>query len=124
AVAVVAAVVLKVAVIGRFHIGNVQKAVAANAEIYERRLNTRLDVDNPSLVDVADVALLAGTLDVELLQDAILEDGNAALFRLEYVDKHVFLHENPFRCGSARRQRLPPKDLVKPRRPRADPIEV
>src|SRR5205085_11284224 len=40
----------------------------------------------------ADVTLLAGPFDVQLFEDAVLQDGNAALLRLEDVDEHLFLH--------------------------------
>ena len=66
----------------RFDIGNVEKAVAADAEVDERGLNARFDVDDAALVDVADVVLVAGAFDVEFFQDAVFEDGDAALFGL------------------------------------------
>src|SRR5262249_21237090 len=80
--------------VGRLHVADVQKAVAADAEIDERRLDGRLDVDDAALVDVADVALVAGALDVQLFEHAVLEDGDAALLRLEDVDEHFFLHHS------------------------------
>src|SRR5260221_368354 len=51
----VAAALVQVLVVGRVHVGDVQEAVAADAEIDERGLDTRLDVDDPALVNVADV---------------------------------------------------------------------
>src|SRR5258705_128355 len=50
----------QVLVIGRVHIRDVKETVAADAEIDKCGLNARLDVDDAALVDVADVALLAG----------------------------------------------------------------
>src|SRR5262249_39082336 len=91
--AAVPAPLFEVPVVGRLDVGDVQEAIAAHAEIDERRLDARLDVDNAALVDVADVALVAGPLDVQLLQDAVLDDGDAALLGLEHVDQHFFLHE-------------------------------
>src|SRR6185369_15991464 len=76
---------LQVAVVGRLDVRDVQEAVAADAEIDEGRLNARLNVDDATLVDAADVALVARPLDVKLFQHAVLEDGNAALLRLEDV---------------------------------------
>src|SRR5262249_19780121 len=90
----------QVAVVRRLDVGDVQEAVAADAEVHERRLDARLDVDDAALVDVADVALVAGALDVQLLQDAVLQDGDAALLRLQHVDEHFLLHGVPF-WGSA-----------------------
>src|SRR5205085_8064538 len=89
-----AAAALQVPVVGRLHVGDVQEAVAADAEDDERRLDARLDVDDAALVDVADVALVAGPLDVELLQHGVLQDGDAALLGLQHVDQHFFLHAN------------------------------
>ena len=64
AAAMVAALPFQVAVIGRLDVRDVQEAVAADAEIDECGLNAWLDVDDATLVDVADVALLARALDV------------------------------------------------------------
>src|SRR5262249_25874911 len=61
------AALLQVPVIGRLDVGDVQEAVAADAEVDERGLDARLDVDDAPLVDVVDVALVAGALDVQLL---------------------------------------------------------
>src|SRR5262249_6378911 len=83
---------LQMPIICGFHVRNVQETIAADAEIDERRLDARLDVDNASFVDVADVTLVAGALDVEFLQNAVLQNGNAAFLGLENVDKHFLLH--------------------------------
>src|SRR5438270_484194 len=83
AVAIVTAPLLQMAVVSRFHVRDVQEAIAANAEIHERRLNARLDVDNAAFVDIADVAFLAGTFDVQLFENAVLHDGDAALLGLQ-----------------------------------------
>src|SRR5207249_7672994 len=64
AAAMIAALPFQMAVIGRLDVRDVQEAVAADAEIDECRLNARLDVDDATLVNVADVALLARALDV------------------------------------------------------------
>src|SRR5205085_5447841 len=90
-----AAAALQVPVVGRLHVGDVQEAVAAHAEIDERRLDARLDVDDAALVDVADVALGAGPLHVELFQHAVLHDGDAALLGLQDVDQHFLFHAVP-----------------------------
>ncbi len=76
----------------RLDVADVQKAVAAHAKIDERRLNARLQVNHPALVDVPHVIVLAGALDVELLQHSVLNDRNPAFFRLRHVDQHFLLH--------------------------------
>ncbi len=83
AIAPAVAAGFEVAIIGRLDIGDVQEAVAADAEIDEGRLDARLDVDDAALVDVADVALVARAFDVEFFQDAVLDNRDADLLRLE-----------------------------------------
>src|SRR5262249_40507777 len=94
-VAFVVAALLQVLVVGGLDVGDVEEAVAADAEVHERRLDARLDVDDPPLVDVPDVALVAGALDVQLFEDAVLQDGDAALLGLEDVDEHFLFHAVP-----------------------------
>ncbi|MFO0957825.1 MAG: hypothetical protein U0800_10255 [Isosphaeraceae bacterium] len=79
-----------------------QEAVAADREIDEGRLDGRLDVDDPALVYIAGIELVAGPLDVQLLEDAILHDGDAALLGLEHVDQHFLLHAVSFSADPAR----------------------
>jgi hypothetical protein len=86
---------MAVVVLG-LHVGDVQKAVTADGEIDERGLNRRLEIDDLALVDVAGIALVASTLEVQLLKDAILDDGNSAFLGLEHVDQHFFLHASIF----------------------------
>ncbi len=91
----------QVFVVGGFHIGDVQEAVAPHAEIDEGGLNARLDIDDAPLVDVAHVAFSACALHVKLFEDAVLEDGDADFLWLEAVDQHFFLHVFPFvACAS------------------------
>ena len=78
------------------HVGDVQEAIAADGEIDERGLDRRLEIDDLALVDVTGVALVAGALDVQLLKDAILDDGDTAFLGLEHVDQHFFLHAGVF----------------------------
>ncbi len=93
------------AVILRLDVGDVQKAVAADAEIDEGGLNARLEIDHLSLVDVADVIVLAGPFDVELFEDGILDDRDPTLLGLRDVDQHFLLHGlaflRPRRTGQA-----------------------
>jgi hypothetical protein len=79
-----------------FHVGDVQETVAADGEVDEGSLDRRLEIDDLALVDVAGVALVAGALDVQLLKDAILDDGDAAFLGLEHIDQHFFLHAGVF----------------------------
>ena len=76
----------------RLDVADVQKAVAADAEVDERRLDARLQVDDPALVDVADVVVLAGALDVQLFQHSVLNDRDPAFLRLRDVDQHFLFH--------------------------------
>ena len=80
-------------------VGDVEEAVAADREVDERGLDGRLEVDDLALVDVAGIALVAGPLDVKLLEDAVLDDGDAAFLGLEHVDQHFFLHAVVFLTG-------------------------
>ena len=95
AFAAVATPLFQVAVICRLHVGDVQEAVAADAEIDERGLDAGFDVDDAALVDVADVTLVARALDVEFFEDAVFKDGDAALFGLQHIDEHFFFHAKP-----------------------------
>jgi hypothetical protein len=82
-----------------------QKTIASNTEIHKRRLDTRLDVDNPAFVNVSNVVLEAVSLDIEFLQNSIFKNRDPAFFRLERVDQHFLLHASPF-IGKVRRRRL------------------
>ncbi len=76
----------------RFDVADVQEPVPADAEIDEGRLDTGLDVDNFSFVDVPNPVILAGSFGVEFFEDSVLEQRNAAFFRLRNVDEHFLLH--------------------------------
>ncbi len=76
---------------------DVQEAIAADREVDERRLDGRLEVDDLPLVNVARIALVAGPFDVQLLENTVFHDGDAAFFGLEHVDQHFFLHAVSFR---------------------------
>jgi hypothetical protein len=80
------------AIVLRLNVGDVQEAVAADGEVDEGGLYGRLQIDDLSLVDVPGVALVAGSLEVQLFEHAILNDGDAAFLRLEDVNQHFFLH--------------------------------
>ena len=85
-------IVAALAEVLRLDVADVQKAVAADAEIDERRLDARLEVDDPALVDVADVVVLAGPLDVQLFEQAVFDDRDPAFLRLRDVDQHFLFH--------------------------------
>lgn len=74
------------------HVTDVQEPVSPHAEIDEHRLDARLDVDDASLVDIADEVLEAVPLDVQLFEGTVLDNGDPTLLRLEDVDQHLFFH--------------------------------
>ena len=74
-----AGIVAALAEVLRLDVADVQKAVAADAEIDERGLDARLQVDDLALVDVADVIVLAGALDVELFQRRRLQRSRSGI---------------------------------------------
>jgi hypothetical protein len=92
------------------HIRDVEKPVASDGEIDEGGLNRRLEVDNFALIDVTRVTLVAGSFDVELLEGAILDDGDTAFLGLEHIDEHFFLHAGSFR-DFRRQQRVGRRSL-------------
>jgi hypothetical protein len=73
-----------------------EEAVAADREIHESGLDRRLEIDNFSLVDIASVALVARSLDIQLLADAVLDDRDPAFLGLEDIDQHFFFHAVSF----------------------------
>jgi hypothetical protein len=70
----------------------VQEAIATDAEVNKRGLNARLDVDDPTFVNVADVALVAGSLHIKLFENSVFQNGDTALLRLEDVNEHFLFH--------------------------------
>ena len=90
------------AVVRGFYVGHVQEPIPAYAEIDERRLDARLDVDDAPLVNVADITLVAGAFDIQLFEDAVLHNGDSTFLGLQYVDQHLFLHKIPFQIKSQR----------------------
>ena len=92
-------IVAALAEILRLDVADVQEAVAADAEIDERRLDAGLEIDDSAFVDVADVVVLAGAFDVQLFQHAVLDDRDPAFFGLRHVDQHFLLHAVTFSIG-------------------------
>ncbi len=76
----------------RLDVGDVQKAVAADAKVDKGGLNAGLEVDHLALVDVADVIVLAGSFDVQLFEDGVLDNRDPTLLGLRDVDQHFLLH--------------------------------
>jgi hypothetical protein len=83
-------------VILRLDVGHMQEAVASHGKVDKRRLDRRLKIDDLSLVNVACITLETRSFDVKLLENAVFDDGDPALLRLEHVDEHLFLHAGVF----------------------------
>jgi hypothetical protein len=73
-------------------VADVQEAVASHAEIHKRRLNARLQVNNPALVNIPHEIVLTRALQIKFFKQAILNDRDAAFFRLRDVDQHFLFH--------------------------------
>ena len=82
-------------VILKFNITDMQKSVTTNPKIDERRLDTGFDINDPPLVDVADIIFETVSLDLKLLQYSIFNDGNSTFLRLEDIHQHFFFHYSP-----------------------------
>ena len=76
-------------------VADVQKAIPPDAEVNESCLDAGLDIDDPAFVDVANTAFEAVSFDIELFEDAILDDADPAFFRLANIDQHFFFHGIP-----------------------------
>ena len=83
----------------RLDVADVQEAVAADAEIDERRLDAGLEIDDLALIDIADVIVLAGAFNVELFENSVLDNRNPAFLGLRHVDEHLLLHSVAFFVG-------------------------
>src|SRR5690606_23595333 len=83
---------------------DVEKAIPSYAEVDEDCLDTWLNVDDASAVDVANTVLDAAALDVKFLQHAVLEDCDAAFLWLENVDEHFLLHPDSSDAGREQKQ--------------------
>ncbi len=76
----------------RVQVGDVQEPVLGPAEVHERRLDGRLDIDDSAFVDVPDMRSAGGPLDVQFFQLPVGEDRDTAFLRLDGVDEHLFFH--------------------------------
>jgi hypothetical protein len=83
-------------VVLRLDVRDVKEAVATDREIDEGGLYGRFEIDDLTLVDVTGVALVAGSLDVQLFEDAVLDDSDTALLGLQDIDQHFFFHAVSF----------------------------
>ena len=92
-------IVAALAEVLRLDVADVQEAVASDAEVDERGLDAGLEIDDPAFVDVPYVIVLAGAFDVELFENAVLDDRNPALLGLRHVDQHLLLHDPAFLSG-------------------------
>ena len=76
----------------RLDVTDVQEPVATDAKIDECRLDAGLEVNDPALVDIPYVIVLAAPLGVELFEPAVFNDRDPAFFRLRNVDQHFGFH--------------------------------
>ena len=72
-------------------VGDVEEAVALEADVDEGRLHAGQHLRDPALVDVADDAPIALALDEDLRQLVVLEDGHTGLVAIGRND-HLFVH--------------------------------
>ena len=91
-------VVAPLAKVLRLDIADVKEAVAPNTKVDKGSLDARFQVDDPPLVDVADVIVLAVPLDVEFLELAIFDNPDAALLGLCHIDQHFLFHKSSRSC--------------------------
>ena len=69
-----------------------EERVALGTDVDERRLDRRMNPPDDTLVDIALQMLAAERLDLEGLELAVLNDPDAALFRMGDVDQHDLRH--------------------------------
>ena len=100
-------------------VGDVQERGALEADLDERRLHAGQDASDLAGVDVADPAALERALDVQLLDRAVLDDGDAGLLRRP-VDQDV-LHRGRRPALVRAGQRRPPTRAAWPSRAAAIP---
>ena len=84
----------------RMQVGDVQKTVALETEIDERRLDGRFDVGHASAVDVADVQVGTESFGVEFFETVVFNDRDPAFFAGHVIDQHVAFGQGiPFVSG-------------------------
>ena len=91
---IVVVVIVVRLVFGKDEIGRVQERALLRADVDERRLNARKNRFDSSEVDVADHAAGVGTVDQELNELVVLEDGDPRFSRVR-VDQNFSFHRCP-----------------------------
>ena len=76
---------------GADDVGDVEEAVALEAEVDEGRLHARQDLRHAALVDIADDAAIALALDEDLGDQIVLENGHTCFVAVR-GDDHFFVH--------------------------------
>ena len=84
----------------RLDVADVQEAVASHAEIDERRLDARLQVDDDAFVNVSYVIVLSSPFYIQFFEGSVFNDGDPAFFRLRDVDQHFLFHLVAFLFGN------------------------
>src|SRR5882724_2263024 len=72
-------------------VGCMQEGGPFQANLNERRLHPRHDPTDPALVDIANVTAAQRTLDVDFLQHAVFDHGDASFAR-SHIDQNFFGH--------------------------------
>ena len=73
-------------------IRGMQKGGTLQTDIDEGRLHPGQHAADPASIDIADQAALAGTLNMHLLQDAVLDEGDTGLLWGD-IDQQLFAHK-------------------------------
>ena len=87
------------AVVARQDVAEGHEAVAVGAVVDEGRLQARLHGDHARLVDVAANLLVAGDVDVEVFENAVLDDRHTHFTFVRGVDQHLLAHGKPSKNG-------------------------
>ena len=81
--------------------GDVEKAVALEADIDEGGLHAGQDLRDPALVDVADDAALPLAFDEDFRDEVVFEDGHHRFVAIGGDDHLLVIHELPLDAGPA-----------------------
>jgi len=69
-----------------------QEPVSTDTKVDKRRLDARLQIDDPTPVDVSYKVVLAGAFGIQFLQNSVFQYRDPTFFGLRHVDQHFFLH--------------------------------
>ena len=72
--------------ISRLNVANMQETIASNTKVYKDSLDTWFKINNLAFVNVADVVVLAGSLNIEFFKPSVFDDRDPILFGLRCVD--------------------------------------